>query len=74
MIRGLVDGGLAWVDASVRLPALSEQPGDISFLIDTGATVTVLMPADLRRPGSSRKASSRISVLCVFPGSAAISR
>ncbi len=51
MIRGLAEDGLAWVNANVGLPSLANRSEDISFLVDTGATVTVLMPADLRRLG-----------------------
>ena len=46
MIRGYVEGGLAWVDLRVNVPALSRQWMPIPFLVDTGSTQSVIVPED----------------------------
>jgi hypothetical protein len=49
MIRGYTRRGLAYVDATVRVPSLGSGTSRVTFLIDTGATLNVLQPEHAQR-------------------------
>ena len=51
MIRGFIDGGQAWVFATVEMHALPGQVEGIAFLLDTGSMRSLLAPPDAIRLG-----------------------
>lgn len=71
MSRGYLEKGAAWMDARIRVPSLSPQSRIVSFLIDTGATHTVLLPADAEELGiplATLADDSRIAPVRTFGG------